>query len=285
MTPIPSKTPAWISTPSPTRETGVANRAAIGYHRTMNVDLTGQRALVTGASRGIGRAIATALAASGARVVAHYGSRRAGAEAAIEGAAGCRAIGADLSDARACARLVEDAADALGGIDLLVNNAGVALESPLDKPLDAWLRDWNATLSVNLTAVAILVRETMPRFRDAGGGRVVFIASRAAFRGDTPEYLAYAASKGGMVALARSIARGMGSEGVKAFVVSPGFTRTEMAEAFIAEYGEDYAMKDMVLDRMTEPRDIAPLVVFLASGLADHCTGTTIDVNAASYVR
>jgi 3-oxoacyl-[acyl-carrier protein] reductase len=251
----------------------------------MNIDLTGQRALVTGASRGIGQAIATALAASGARVVAHYGSRRAGAEQAIQGAAGCSAIGADLSDAHACARLVAEAAAALGGLDLLVNNAGVAIETSLDAPLDAWVRDWNTTLSVNLTASAILTREVLPRFRDAGGGRVVFIASRAAFRGDTPEYIAYAASKGGMVALARSIARGMGRDNVKSFVVSPGFTRTEMAEAFISEYGEEYAMRDMVLDRMTEPRDIAPLVVFLASGLADHCTGTAIDVNAASYVR
>ncbi len=251
----------------------------------MNIDLTGQRALVTGASRGIGAAIAAALAASGARVVAHYGSRRAGAEAAIQGAAGCSAMAADLADARACAQLVTDAAAAMGGIDLLVNNAGVAMDSSLEAPLDAWVKDWNTTLSVNLTAPAILTRQAMPHFRKAGGGRVVFIASRAAFRGDTPEYLAYAASKGGMVALARSIARGMGKDNVKSFVVSPGFTRTEMAEAFITEYGEDFAMKDMVLDRMTEPRDIAPLVVFLASGLADHCTGTAIDVNAASYVR
>jgi NAD(P)-dependent dehydrogenase (short-subunit alcohol dehydrogenase family) len=88
-----------------------------------------------------------------------------------------------------------------------------------------------------------------------------------------------------MVALSRSIARGCGKQGVKSFVIAPGFTRTEMADEFIARYGEDYAMKDVALDRMTEPRDIAPLVVFLASGLADHCTGTSIDVNAASYVR
>jgi len=115
--------------------------------------------------------------------------------------------------------------------------------------------------------------------------RIVYIASRAAFRGDTADYLAYAASKGGMVALARSVARSFGKQGVKAFVVAPGFTRTEMAGDFIRDYGEDYAMQDIALERMTEPRDIAPLVVFLASGLADHCTGTSIDVNAASYVR
>jgi NAD(P)-dependent dehydrogenase (short-subunit alcohol dehydrogenase family) len=140
-------------------------------------------------------------------------------------------------------------------------------------------------MAVNLTASGVLAREAVRHFATRGGGRIVFIASRAAFRGDTPEYLAYAASKGGMVSLSRSIARGFGKQGVKSFVIAPGFTRTEMAEEFIARYGEAYAMKDIALDRMTEPRDIAPLVVFLASGLADHCTGTSIDVNAASYVR
>jgi len=251
----------------------------------MNISLNGQRALVTGASRGIGRAIAAALAASGARVAAHYHRDRAGAEAAVAGSAGSLIVGADLAEGDACVRLIEESAGALGGLDLVVNNAGVALDSPLTRARGEWSDDWNRTLAVNLTAPALLTREALPHFRRAGGGRVVFIASRAAFRGDTPAYLAYAASKGGMVALARSVARGMGRENVKAFVVAPGFTRTEMAQAFIDEYGEEYAMRDMVLDRMTEPRDIAPLVVFLASGLADHCTGTTIDVNAASYVR
>ncbi|HEX5133060.1 MAG TPA: SDR family oxidoreductase [Candidatus Krumholzibacteria bacterium] len=251
----------------------------------MNVDLTGQRALVTGASRGIGRAIASALAASGAHVVAHYRTQRSGAEAAVAGHEGCSVAAADLADPKACSQLVAGVVDTLGGLDLVVNNAGVAMESPLGGALSDWLADWRTTMSVNLDAAAIIARDAIAHFRGAGGGRMVFIASRAAFRGDTPEYMAYAASKGGMVALSRSIARGMGSHGIKSFVVAPGFTRTEMAESFIARYGEEFAMKDMALDRMTEPGDIAPLVVFLASGLADHCTGTSIDVNAASYVR
>jgi 3-oxoacyl-[acyl-carrier protein] reductase len=251
----------------------------------VNVDLTGQRALVTGASRGIGRAIASALMDSGARVAAHYRGERALAEALVRGRDGSVALSADLSDPRAAASLFARAVEALGGVDLLVNNAGVALESPLDRSTDEWVRAWETTMAVNLAASGILARDAVRHFGSHGGGRIVFIASRAAFRGDTPEYLAYAASKGGMVALSRSIARGCGSQGVKSFVIAPGFTRTEMADDFIARYGEDYAMKDVALDRMTEPRDIAPLVVFLASGLADHCTGTSIDVNAASYVR
>jgi NAD(P)-dependent dehydrogenase (short-subunit alcohol dehydrogenase family) len=241
--------------------------------------------LVTGASRGIGRAIAEALMSSGARVAAHYRGNRDGAEELVRGRDGCVALGADLSDSSAAAELFAHAAESLGGIDLLVNNAGVAFESPIEIPTSEWIRAWESTMAVNLTASGVLAREAVRHFAARGGGRIVFIASRAAFRGDTPEYLAYAASKGGMVSLSRSIARGFGKQGVKSFVIAPGFTRTEMAEEFIARYGEAYAMKDIALDRMTEPRDIAPLVVFLASGLADHCTGTSIDVNAASYVR
>jgi len=254
----------------------------------MKIDLNGCRALVTGASRGIGRAIAESLLEAGASVGAHYRTERAAAEAIVEGHAGSCALGADLAEPDACVDLFTRAVAALGRVDLLVNNAGVALSAAIDAPAGEWDRAWDRTMAVNLTASAVLARETIRHARahpGQGGARIVFISSRAAFRGDAPDFLAYAASKGGMVSLARSIARGFGKEGVKAFVIAPGFTRTEMAEDFIKEYGEEYAMKDIALDRMTEPRDIAPLVVFLASGLADHCTGTSIDVNAASYVR
>jgi NAD(P)-dependent dehydrogenase (short-subunit alcohol dehydrogenase family) len=170
-------------------------------------------------------------------------------------------------------------------VHALVNNAGIALESELLKPTADWLSDWERTMAVNLTATGLLCRAAIAHFPSAGGGRIVNMASRAAFRGDQPGYLAYAASKAGMVALTRSIARGFGKSGIKAFALAPGFTRTEMAQAFIEQYGEDHAMRDIALDRLTEPGDIAPLVVFLLSGLADHATGTTIDINAASYVR
>jgi NAD(P)-dependent dehydrogenase (short-subunit alcohol dehydrogenase family) len=111
------------------------------------------------------------------------------------------------------------------------------------------------------------------------------VASRAAFRGDVPDYLAYAASKGGMVSLTRSIARAFGRDGITAFVVAPGYVRTDMAQAFLDRYGEAVGVRDLALDRMTEPDDLGPIVTLLASGLADHATGTTIDVNAGSYVH
>jgi 3-oxoacyl-[acyl-carrier protein] reductase len=132
---------------------------------------------------------------------------------------------------------------------------------------------------------ALLCRAAIAHFETNRGGRIVNIASSAAFRGDQPDYLAYAASKAGMVALSRSIARGFGKAGIKAFTLAPGFTRTDMAQGFIDRYDEDYAASDIALDRLTEPNDIAPTVAFLLSGLADHATGTTIDLNAGSYVR
>ncbi len=117
------------------------------------------------------------------------------------------------------------------------------------------------------------------------GGRIVNITSRAAHRGDTADYQAYAASKAALSALTKSIARAYGREGVRAFNVAPGFTRTAMAQDFIDQYGEAYATTDIALSALTEPDDVAPAVVFLASGLADHATGQTLDVNAGSYVR
>jgi NAD(P)-dependent dehydrogenase (short-subunit alcohol dehydrogenase family) len=166
-----------------------------------------------------------------------------------------------------------------------VNNAGIAINMPAGMPTDAWSEAWNTTMAVNLRAVELLSRLAIDHFQQHDGGRIINIASRAAFRGDSPEYMSYAASKGGVVALTRSIARGYGKAGVCAFVVAPGFVRTEMAQEVIDEHGEDRVTGDLALDRLTEPADVTPLVVLLASGLADHATGGTFDVNAGSYVH
>jgi NAD(P)-dependent dehydrogenase (short-subunit alcohol dehydrogenase family) len=252
----------------------------------MQIDLRNTCVLVTGASRGIGAAIARAMGSAGARVAVHYREHRAQAESlAGQIGHGAEIFQADLADADECADLWSAVVARFGQVDTLVNNAAVAISSALDAAIDPWVKDWDATLATNLRAPGILCKLAVAHFADRGGGRIINISSRAAFRGDQPHYFAYAASKAGLVALTRSIARGFGKSGVLAFNVAPGFTRTDMAGDFISQYGEDYATSDIALTRMTEPNDIAPIVVFLASGLADHATGCTIDVNAASYVH
>lgn len=252
----------------------------------MNIDLTGKSVLVTGGGRGIGAAISRRFAEAGARVAIHYGRDAEAADRiAHEIGGGAAIFQADLADRVAPSHVFAEVIERFGAVDVLVNNAGVAISAPLEQADEVWLAAWERTMAVNLTAAASLCRAALAHFVPRGGGRIVNIASRAAFRGDQPAYLAYAASKGGLVALTKSIARGYGKAGVCAFGVAPGFTRTEMARDFIDQFGEDFATRDLALPRLTEPDDVAPTVVFLASGLADHATGTTVDVNAGSYVR
>lgn len=252
----------------------------------MTIDLTGRTVLVTGASRGIGRAIAERMAEAGASVAVHYREHRDAAERlAQQLGRSAHVFQAELADAQACDGLFREVVDVYGRLDVLVNNAAVSGYIPLDAPIEEWQREWDRTIAVNLRAVDQLCRLAIAHFRMYGVGRIINVASRAAFRGDVPDYMAYAASKGGMVALTRSIARGFGKEGVRAFTLAPGFTRTGMADEYIRSFGEDHLLRDIALDRLTEPDDIAPFAVFLASGLADHATGCTIDINAASYVH
>ena len=250
------------------------------------IDLSGQAVLVTGASRGIGRAAAELLAEAGATVGVHYHRNEAAARELAESLGhGALVFQADLADADAAARLFAEAVATFGRVDVLVNNAGIAECAPLDASDDDWLAVWDRTLAVNLRAVGVLCRAAAAHFAEHGGGRIVNVASRGAFRGDTLDYVAYAASKGGMVALTRSLARGLGKQGIVAFTVAPGYTRTDMAQPFIERYGEGIGTHDIALDRMTEPEDIAPTILFLASGRMDHATGCTIDLNAGSYVH
>jgi NAD(P)-dependent dehydrogenase (short-subunit alcohol dehydrogenase family) len=170
-----------------------------------------------------------------------------------------------------------------GKIDVLINNAAIAINSPINS--EQWQDDWDETMAVNLRAVAILSRLAIIEFRKTGGGRIINVSSRAAFRGDTADYMAYAASKGAVLNLTKSIAKNFGKEGVKCFALAPGFVNTDMAKPFIEKYGKEFTTSDIALENLTEPKDVAAFAVFLASGLADHATGTHIDINAGSYLH
>jgi NAD(P)-dependent dehydrogenase (short-subunit alcohol dehydrogenase family) len=250
----------------------------------MVVDLTGKNILVTGASRGIGKAITEQLLLSGAKVAAHYNSTPVKlSNINQELLDNLVPIKADLGNSAQTAKLFAAACKKLGRIDVLINNAGIALKCDPGAP--DFVEKWEATMAVNLRAVGILCTAATNHFISNRGGIIINISSRAAFRGDTADYLAYAASKGGIVALTRSIARAYGKQGIVAFNVAPGFVKTDMADEFIEAYGEGIVKDDIALVDLTQPKDLAPLITLLASGMANHATGGTFDVNAGSYVH
>ncbi|MCF1752058.1 SDR family NAD(P)-dependent oxidoreductase [Mariniradius sediminis] len=252
----------------------------------MQINLSNQRILVTGASRGIGRAIATQLSESGAEVLIHYHKNLEDAESLQSSLHNpSHLVQVDLSDLSKVVGWIPRLIKKFGKIDAVVNNAGIAISSPDNSATPDWLSAWQQTMDVNTTSLAVICKEFLEHAQENKNGRIINISSRAAFRGDTKDYLAYAASKGAIVSLTRSIARYYGKEGIKAFLIAPGFTRTDMAQDFFDQYGEAYALNDIALPQLTEPKDIAPIVTLLCSGLADHATGCTIDINAASYVH
>ena len=230
--------------------------------------------LATGTSRGIGAAIAAAFAGDNVRLVGH--STKGGDDA----------VAADLSSPEATRALWWQAIGRLDGrIDVLVNNAGIFEAAPIDQGDDAWLDDWERTMRINLTASAELSRLAVLHFRETGGGRIVNVASRAAYRGDSPAHWHYAASKAGLVAMSKSIARGYARDNILAFAVCPGFTRTGMAEDYLASRGGDALLADIPLGRVADPVEVAAAVRFLALDAPPSMTGAVLDINGASYVR
>ncbi len=229
--------------------------------------------LLTGASRGIGAATLDHLRSAGHRVAGHSTAGRDGL------------IGADFTDPAAPRLLWEAALAELGHIDVLVNNAGV-FEAIADDADDAeWHAAWGRTLTINLQASADLCRLALAHFRDGKGGRIVNVASRAAYRGDSPQHWHYAASKAGMIAMTKSIARGYAAENVLAFAVCPGFTMTGMAADYLGSRGGDKLLADIPLGRVADPVEIAETIRWLATDAPPSATGAVIDVNGASYVR
>jgi 3-oxoacyl-[acyl-carrier protein] reductase len=230
--------------------------------------------LLTGASRGIGAATLEALTSSGHRVAGH--STRGG-EALI---------GGDLADPASPRKIWEAALDQLGGrIDVLVNNAGI-YEGVADGAVDEeWHAAWDRTLRVNLQAAADLCRLAVGHFREHGGGRIVNVASRAAYRGDSPSHWHYAASKAALIGMTKTIARSYAAENILAFAVAPGFTVSEMTEEYLAGRGGAAIVADIPLGRVTNTTEVGEAIRWLAIDAPPASTGSVIDLNGASYVR
>ncbi|MGI8611574.1 MAG: SDR family NAD(P)-dependent oxidoreductase [Sphingomicrobium sp.] len=231
--------------------------------------------LVTGASRGIGAAAYDLLRSTGHQVAGH--STR-GSEELIAG---------DLADPNAPRSLWETALDRLGGrIDALINNAGIYEAVADDAPDDEWHTAWARMLAINLQAPADLSRLAIGHFRGRdGGGRIVNIASRAAYRGDSPQHWHYAASKAAIIGMTKTIARGYAADGILAFAVAPGFTVSEMTEDYLTGRGGAQILADIPLGRVATTGEVAETIRWLAVDAPASATGTVVDVNGASYVR
>jgi 3-oxoacyl-[acyl-carrier protein] reductase len=238
--------------------------------------MTQLTALVTGSSRGIGAAIAGGLRARGVKVIGH-----------ATGAVDADTIAADLTDPTAPSAIWDEALERAGGrIDILVNNAGQFVANPISLSDIEWLDNWEDALRINLTAAAELSRYAVKHWLAAERpGRIVHIASRAAYRGDSPEHWHYAAAKGGMIAMHKTIARHYASQGVMSYAICPGFTDTAMAGDYLASRGGAGLLADIPLGRVALPEEIASMAVFCGLDAPESMTGAVLDANGASYVR
>lgn len=249
--------------------------------------LTNKTALITGASRGIGRAIAECLAAEGARIIVHYNQQAETAEAVVAGlpGEGHVAIKADLGDPNSVEQLMTNAIEQCGNIDIVVNNAGIWEEHILkDCDYATWQKAWQRTLDVNLTGPANLCFLAAKQMIAQGGGRIINISSRGAFRGE-PAGPAYAAGKAGLNAMSQSLAQALAPHNIFVYVVAPGFVETDMAAEMLTGPNGDAIRSQSPMGRVGRPDEVARAVLFFASEGTDYLTGAIIDANGASYLR
>ena len=248
------------------------------------------KVLLTGSSKGIGYKIAKDLIKEGHQLALHYNSNKSFLEALInEYSSNSFTVKADLSVKNEITNLVDSTIENLSFPDCIINNAGIAESADIALELNNWSKMFDKTINVNLKAPSLIFKEFLKYKREKkikSRLRFINIASRAAFRGEQQDYISYACSKGGMISLTKTMSRSFGeTDNIVAISIAPGFVRTEMAQSFIDKHGEDVVKQGITLDRLTEPKDISPIVSLIVSGKMDHSTGSTIDVNGGSFLR
>lgn len=242
--------------------------------------------LVTGASRGIGRAIAQAFAELGDRVAVHYGASAELAGQVLAGlpGSGHTAVQADLADPAAVRRMVDQAHAGLGGLDVLVNNAGTYVPHPVTEvSYEQWQDAWREVLAVNLTGAANVTWCAVQYMKETGG-RIVNVTSRGAYRGE-PRHPAYGASKAGLNSFGQSMARALAPFGIAVASVAPGFVETAMARPDLDSARGEEIRAQSPFNRVATTAEIAAAVVYLASEQAEWASGAVLDLNGASYLR
>jgi NAD(P)-dependent dehydrogenase (short-subunit alcohol dehydrogenase family) len=251
------------------------------------MDFTGKKVLVTGGSRGIGRAVAQAFAGRGARIAINYLSNQAAAEKTLDDLKGGShaIIQSDVSDSESVERMVASAANTLGGLDIVVNNAGIWVDHVLEEvDYEQWQDAWARVLDANLVGPANVSYCAARYMIDHGGGRIVNVSSRGAFRGE-PDGPAYGASKAGLNAMSQSLARRLAPHKIFVGVVAPGFVDTDLASRVLDGPEGDEIRAQSPLGRVAKPEEVAAAVLFLAAEGSEFSTGAIIDVNGASYLR
>ncbi len=248
------------------------------------------KVLLTGSSKGIGYKIAEDLLAEGHDLALHYNKNESPLKALLKNdKTSSFSIQADLSNKDEIKKMVVNTIDKLSFPDCIINNAGIAESADISLDINSWSNMFDKTIDVNLKAPTLIFKEFLKHKRDKKINsrlRIINIASRAAFRGEQQDYISYACSKGGIISLTKTMSRSFGeSDNIVAISIAPGFVRTEMAQSFIDKHGEDVVKQGITLDRLTEPKDISPLVSLIVSGKMDHSTGSTIDVNGGSFLR
>jgi len=248
------------------------------------------KVLLTGSSKGIGYKIAQDLLAEGHELALHYNKNESPIEDLLKAdKTGSFSVKADLSMQEEIKKMIEHTIDKLSFPDCIINNAGIAESADISLDINSWSNMFDKTIDVNLKAPSLIFKEFLKIKREKKINsrlRIINIASRAAFRGEQQDYISYACSKGGIISLTKTMSRSFGeTDNIVAISIAPGFVRTEMAQSFIDKHGEDVVKKGITLDRLTEPKDISPLVSLIVSGKMDHSTGSTIDVNGGSFLR
>ena len=248
------------------------------------------KVLLTGSSKGIGYKIAKDLLAEGHELALQYNKNESSLDALLKkDKTGSFSIQADLSQQEEIKKMVENTIGKLSFPDCIINNAGIAESADISLDINDWSKMFDKTIVVNLKAPSLIFKEFLRYKREKKINsrlRIINIASRAAFRGEQQEYISYACSKGGIISLTKTMSRSFGeTDNIVAISIAPGFVRTDMAQSFIDMHGEDVVRQGFTLDRLTEPKDISPLVSLIVSGKMDHSTGSTIDVNGGSFLR
>lgn len=238
--------------------------------------------LVTGASRGIGKSITESLLKENGRVIGTAKSSEFPSE--FRDHPNFEGLYVDLGDSNDLEQKLKPVFQREKAPDVLVNNAGIFQDADFSVDDDLWIDTWDKIMQVNLRAPALLSKWALNRWKREGRGFLINIASRAAYRGDTQEYASYAASKGGLVAFTKSVARDFGRHNISAYSIAPGFIKTDMAMESVEVYGEEYLTEGMSFDEITSPEEVGELVAFLASGKVPHMTGATFHINGGSYM-